>query len=369
MTRRLFKTLMNVICLASISLFVAICVLWVRSYSFGDDLSWGSQRDATRELAQFEAAISPHGVLAIRYEYWHLKSEELYDKFRAAVTVQDISRRWLWPAALPKGDPAQGWFEYARLVPADDIVHELPDQFHAVGVRFGRVDQPRKASRWFVSIPLWLLAEIAVLPTVIWLLRWWVPPAEFAARACRRRPAQNRIIIARWQNLRASGITCLSGRIGVSAVMTGYGNGRLPMSEVSLSTGTRKQKLLFKCITHDKIPVVVCGNVAELGEWDLDAGLQMYANVCFKAALNGPPRPNCRRGRRLNISLSRNRNREQAGNLATTAASLLFPSCPRWTATSGSNRQGWFFFLSVPGNFAEESRFAGFVGIFLGPGR
>jgi len=48
------------------------------------------------------------------------------------------------------------------------------------------------------------------------------------------------------------------------------------MSQASLSTGTR-QKIMFKCVTQDKNPVIVVGSVSELGEWNVAGGLPMYA--------------------------------------------------------------------------------------------
>ena len=43
----------------------------------------------------------------------------------------------------------------------------------------------------------------------------------------------------------------------------------------SLSTGTRKQKLLFKCITHDKAPIALSGSTNDLGNWDPAHALTM----------------------------------------------------------------------------------------------
>lgn len=41
------------------------------------------------------------------------------------------------------------------------------------------------------------------------------------------------------------------------------------MAESTLSTGTQKQKVLFKCSTNDLSPVVIAGDAPELGEWSL----------------------------------------------------------------------------------------------------
>ena len=45
------------------------------------------------------------------------------------------------------------------------------------------------------------------------------------------------------------------------------------MTESSLSTGTRKQKVLFRCVTNDHWPVVLSGDAPELGNWELSAAL------------------------------------------------------------------------------------------------
>ena len=49
------------------------------------------------------------------------------------------------------------------------------------------------------------------------------------------------------------------------------------MTESSLTTGTRKQKLLFKCITRDALPVVLSGDTSELGNWNIAAALPTHA--------------------------------------------------------------------------------------------
>jgi hypothetical protein len=46
------------------------------------------------------------------------------------------------------------------------------------------------------------------------------------------------------------------------------------MTDSHLSTGTRKQKLLFKCISRDQWPVVISGDAPELGNWTLDGALR-----------------------------------------------------------------------------------------------
>ena len=51
------------------------------------------------------------------------------------------------------------------------------------------------------------------------------------------------------------------------------------MTESSLSTGTQKLKLLFKCVTHDQWPVVLSGDAPELGEWNLSAALPMQSRA------------------------------------------------------------------------------------------
>lgn len=43
----------------------------------------------------------------------------------------------------------------------------------------------------------------------------------------------------------------------------------------SLSTGLRKTKILFKCVTQDKTPVILSGSASELGEWDLKEAAEM----------------------------------------------------------------------------------------------
>ena len=54
------------------------------------------------------------------------------------------------------------------------------------------------------------------------------------------------------------------------------------MPEASYSIGTGKQKILFKCITQDQSPIILTGNVPELGEWNLADSVSLYSN----------PRPN-----------------------------------------------------------------------------
>ncbi|HWE02193.1 MAG TPA: carbohydrate-binding module family 20 domain-containing protein [Tepidisphaeraceae bacterium] len=49
------------------------------------------------------------------------------------------------------------------------------------------------------------------------------------------------------------------------------------MTETSLSIGTRKQKIRFKCITSDELPLRLSGNVAELGDWVLAESIAMDA--------------------------------------------------------------------------------------------
>ena len=48
------------------------------------------------------------------------------------------------------------------------------------------------------------------------------------------------------------------------------------MTETSVATGTRRQKILFKCTTHDRWPVVISGDVPELGNWKLGEALATY---------------------------------------------------------------------------------------------
>lgn len=49
------------------------------------------------------------------------------------------------------------------------------------------------------------------------------------------------------------------------------------MTESSLmSTGTHKQKILFKCRTREHTPVIISGSTPELGDWDLSAALATH---------------------------------------------------------------------------------------------
>lgn len=47
------------------------------------------------------------------------------------------------------------------------------------------------------------------------------------------------------------------------------------MNESSVTTGARKQKMIFKCVSHDRLPIVVAGDSIELGHWDLSRALAM----------------------------------------------------------------------------------------------
>jgi hypothetical protein len=49
------------------------------------------------------------------------------------------------------------------------------------------------------------------------------------------------------------------------------------MTESSLSIGTRKQKIRFKCVTNDQRPLRLSGNIAELGSWNLAESVAMDA--------------------------------------------------------------------------------------------
>ncbi len=49
------------------------------------------------------------------------------------------------------------------------------------------------------------------------------------------------------------------------------------MNEASLSTGTRKQKLFFKCVSHDQTPMVIVGSVPELGNWTVSEAVIMHS--------------------------------------------------------------------------------------------
>jgi hypothetical protein len=49
------------------------------------------------------------------------------------------------------------------------------------------------------------------------------------------------------------------------------------MTESSLTTGTRRQRVLFKCITRDPFPVMVSGDSPELGKWDLAEALATHS--------------------------------------------------------------------------------------------
>ena len=51
------------------------------------------------------------------------------------------------------------------------------------------------------------------------------------------------------------------------------------MTESSLTTGTRKQRVLFKCITRDASPVVLSGDLPELGKWDLAEALATHSQA------------------------------------------------------------------------------------------
>ena len=49
------------------------------------------------------------------------------------------------------------------------------------------------------------------------------------------------------------------------------------MTESTLTTGTQKQKVLFRCATHDAAPMSLCGSAPELGHWDPGAAVTMLA--------------------------------------------------------------------------------------------
>lgn len=47
------------------------------------------------------------------------------------------------------------------------------------------------------------------------------------------------------------------------------------MTENSVTSGGRKQKIVFKCITRDPAPLVLSGDAEELGKWSLSAALPL----------------------------------------------------------------------------------------------
>ena len=49
------------------------------------------------------------------------------------------------------------------------------------------------------------------------------------------------------------------------------------MTESSLSIGTHKQKVRFKCVSSDNHPLRLSGNIEELGAWNAAASLPMDA--------------------------------------------------------------------------------------------
>ena len=44
-------------------------------------------------------------------------------------------------------------------------------------------------------------------------------------------------------------------------------------ADSSLSTGTRKLRVLFKCVVDDPAPILLSGDAEELGHWNLSAAL------------------------------------------------------------------------------------------------
>jgi hypothetical protein len=52
------------------------------------------------------------------------------------------------------------------------------------------------------------------------------------------------------------------------------------MTQTSLITGVNKLKVLFKCATHDNSPIVVSGDVPELGNWNLADALPTQPQPC-----------------------------------------------------------------------------------------
>ncbi|HET6248323.1 MAG TPA: carbohydrate-binding module family 20 domain-containing protein [Tepidisphaeraceae bacterium] len=48
------------------------------------------------------------------------------------------------------------------------------------------------------------------------------------------------------------------------------------MTQTSLITGANKTKVFFKCVTFDQWPVVVAGDVPELGNWNLGEALPAH---------------------------------------------------------------------------------------------
>jgi hypothetical protein len=114
-------------------------------------------------------------LLAFRYDYRRFKQQDSYNYFKSYETRPASAHPWLWPGALPAaGGPMQVWFTYDHLQPTENIAEGLPDRYNVAGLRYGRVSESERRLRWFVVIPLWLLAEIVALPAVIRLLRWWV---------------------------------------------------------------------------------------------------------------------------------------------------------------------------------------------------
>jgi hypothetical protein len=47
------------------------------------------------------------------------------------------------------------------------------------------------------------------------------------------------------------------------------------MNQASVSTGTQRQKILFKCTSIDETPVFVTGDLPELGSWDIGRAIEM----------------------------------------------------------------------------------------------
>jgi alpha-amylase len=47
------------------------------------------------------------------------------------------------------------------------------------------------------------------------------------------------------------------------------------MTDASVSNGTQRQKLMFKCTSNDLNPMLVIGDTAELGSWDAGRALEM----------------------------------------------------------------------------------------------
>jgi len=56
------------------------------------------------------------------------------------------------------------------------------------------------------------------------------------------------------------------------------------MTQASVTNGSQRQKIMFKCTSSDQSPLLVIGDVPELGNWDTGQAIEMQCQTSLQGS-------------------------------------------------------------------------------------